>query len=665
MIAALYRRAIKPKTRRAIVLYLVPIAIAAVCAVDAMFAVDNLAVLTNGDQFFNDWEVASLTPAEPQDPDIVVVAITEDTVSQFPYRTPVDRQFVAELLNTIASRRPRAIGLDLLFDQPTEPAKDEILRSTLATIGVPLVVSYTASSNVVSERQAAFLNGYVPPRLRGLATLAADQFDVVRGIYPGETAADGTYVPSFSRALAAALGVATPDEMVPIAWHGQPARDVPAFKQYPAQLAKVLPPEWFEDKIVLIGTDLTLADRHRTPFMTVFSGGEGILPGVTIQANSLAQLLHGRKSPMVNWWLNLMIALGCGGVGAGLGLMNRPVLLRVGAGLAFAIALWSGGAALFHYSGAMIGLVAPTLSLGVAFWAMEALSGREARRQREFIRGAFSRYVSPKVVDRLINDPEKMSLQGERREMTYLFTDVANFTTLAEVLDSKEFSRLVNSYLDGVSTIVQQHDGMVDKFIGDAVFAIFNAPIDQPDHASRAVRCALDIDRFAESFRVIQSAANIEFGVTRIGVHTGTAIIGNFGSQSRFDYTAQGDAVNTASRLEGVNKHFGTRICVSGSTRDDCLVQSRAIDFRRIASVVLKGKTTALELWEPLHAGDRQKEFLARYCEAFDKIKSCPQEAMELFHTLHTESPNDPCVKFHLERLRRGLRSIDMVMSEK
>lgn len=631
------------------------------CALVALSAVNNLAMLTNADRFVQDWEVASLTPPEPQDPDIVIVAITEDTLRQFPYRSPVDRQFVSELLTTLAARSPRAIGLDLLLDQPTEPTKDQQLRATLAGIKVPLVVSYTEDPHILTEQQDAFLRGFLPLRLRGLATVAEDQFDVVRWIYPGAPGKDGQYIPGFARALAGKLGVNTPRELTPLAWRGHPSPDVPAFREFPAHLVKVLPGDWFKNKIVLIGSDITLVDRHRTPFMTVFSAGEGVLPGITIQAYSLSQLLNGRHAPGVDFWANLLLALLWAALGALLGSVERHLYVRVAAGFGAVLVLWVGGVALFHYAGLMFGLIAPTISLALAFWAMEALAGREARRQREFIQGAFSRYVSPKVVDRLIRDPTRMSLQGERRVMTYIFTDIADFTTMSELLESHELARLLNSYLDGVTQIVLNAEGMVDKYIGDAVFSIFNAPVDLPDHAERAVRCALEIDQFAELFRTKENAGGIPLGITRIGVHTGPAVIGNFGSRNRFTYTAEGDAVNTASRLEGINKHFGTRISVSDATRALC----PNIRFRPIASVVLKGKTKAVDVWEPLADGEGNLEFVTRYCEAFAKLKSGAPDALQLFTTLKAEEPEDACVELHIERLRRGDRGVEIVMTEK
>ena len=293
---------------------------------------------------------------------------------------------------------------------------------------------------------------------------------------------------------------------------------------------------------------------------------------------------------------------------------------------------------------------------------MEAFAGHEARQQREFIKGAFSRYVSPKVVDALIADPTKMSLEGERRVMTYLFTDIADFTAMSEALDSRELAHTLNTYLDGVTEIVLKYDATVSKFEGDAIFVFFNAPVDQPDHAERAVRCALDIDRFAEAFRAEEKAKGVSFGKTRIGVHTGPAVVGNFGSSMRFAYSATGDSVNTASRLEGVNKQFGTRICVSEATRALC----HGIAFRPLGSVVVKGKSVGIAVWEPLRDDEaRRSEFLSRYGQAFAQLEQLAPDAIDLFAALNEEDPSDPCVALYLARLRRGEHGAELVLEDK
>ncbi len=640
---------------------IVLLVVALLSALVAMLAVDHVSLLTGADRYLQDWETASLAPAQKQDPDIVIAAINEDTLSQFPYRSPVDRAFVANLLNALAAKHPRAIGLDLLLDQPTEPAKDDLLRKTLRDISVPLFVSYVDSKGVVDQAQRDFLDGFVPAHERAYANLGTDQSDTARWALPGAKAKDGRYVLSFARALAASVGVKTPDEQVPIVWHGRPASNDPAFAEYPAHLVPLLPADWFKNKIVLIGSDITLVDRHRTPFTTVLPGGEGMFAGIVIQAHILSQMIHGEHPPAVGWGIDFLIAFAVAAAAAGLGIVNLHLLPRIALGGALIVVLWIAAGLLFHYAGAMIGLIAPSLSAVAAFGAMDSLAGLDARRQREFIQGAFSRYVSPKVVEQLVRDPGKMSLDGERRVMTYIFTDVKNFTTMSEGLDSKDLARILNAYLDGITQIVLKYDGMVDKFIGDAVFAIFNAPVDLPDHAERAVKCALAIDDFCQQFHEEQTALGVPFGITRIGVHTGAAVVGNFGSHARFTYTAQGDAVNTASRLEALNKHFGTRLCVSNATRELC----KTIRFRPIASVVLKGKTTAVDVWEPLHDNALGDDFLARYCTAFTMTEQNSPDALTFFTALKEEAPDDPCVALHVERLSEGVRGVSIMMTEK
>jgi adenylate cyclase len=643
-------------------------------ALVALLAVAKFMPLTFVDNYVKDWEVAHLLAPEPVDPDVVLVTITEDTLRSFPYRSPIDHGYLNDLLLKIASFRPRAVGLDVLFDQPTEPAKDRALQHTLAHLGAPLVVSYPnppapGEPDIVTQSQRAYLDKFVPPALRVDLFLDKDQFGTVRRILPGRRLADGRYMPSFARGLAAAAGVKSPAQPVPIAWHGLQAKNAEPFLELPAHLVQPLPgglalpapllAAQLRNKVVLIGAHYSLEDLHPTPFSAISDIGD--LPGIVIDAHAVSQLLHHREPPQVRLRTDLAIALLMALLGGLLGMLNFHLLPRLFASLTLIAFLGWAGILLYHYDQTMIGLVAPSLALLMSFSAADSLSGRDARRQRQFIQGAFSRYVSPAVVSELIRDPDKMSLDGERRVMTYIFTDIADFTTMSEGLESKELARVLNAYLDAVTNVVLRHEGMVDKFIGDAVFAIFNAPMDLADHPERAVRCALEIDTVAQAFSREQKAAGIGFGHTRIGVHTGPAVIGNFGSSTRFNYTAQGDAVNVASRLEALNKHFGTRLCVSGATRELC----KETAFRPIASVVLKGKTVPVEVWEPLHDGAKSEEFLTRYGDAFDKLEREPEAALPLFEALAGETPDDPCVKLHVERLRRGTHGSGVVMVEK
>ncbi len=647
---------------RAYVSTVVLVVIAFGAAVGATLAVTYLMVLANTDQFVQDWEVASLAPAEPQDSRIVIVAIRESTLRQFPYRSPVDRAFLATLLSTLASHHPRAIGIDLLFDQPTEKAKDDTLRRTLRSLKIPVIVAYTDSPLIVTSEQLAYLNSFVPSNLRGEVTLPEDQYDTVRYVFPGVRDRQGRFVPGFPRAIAKAVGKPLPPGTVPIVWRGRPAGSLTTFREFPAQTAGFLPDSWLAGKIILIGADLSLReDRHRTPFAAVLPGGEGTLPGVVIHAHALSQLLDNRQPPHASWRADLLITFACALAGGLLGLVHFHIVLRLLAAALLLVLFWAGGAAIYHGGGAMIGLVTPSLAFGAGFWALDSLSGRDARRERQFIQRAFSRYVSPDVVRELIRDPARMSLQGERKTMSFLFTDIEDFTALSEKLDSRELASLLNAYFDGATQVILQWKGTVDKFIGDAVFAIFNAPLDLPDHPERAVRCALEIDRFAQDFRKAQTGLRAGLGVTRIGVHTGEAVVGNFGSSVRFAYTAQGDAVNLASRLEALNKHCGTRLCVSGATKAACT----GIEFRPISHVIVKGKTTPVDVWEPLHTGMLSQAFLDKYNLAYRMLADGNREARPVFEQLRAEMPQDACVRFHLERMHRGEWGTAIIMDQK
>ena len=309
----------------------------------------------------------------------------------------------------------------------------------------------------------------------------------------------------------------------------------------------------------------------------------------------------------------------------------------------------------------MVPLVGPTLAFAIALWLTDVVIGRAERKQRQFIQGAFSRYVSPAVVSQLAADPDSLSISGSKREVTFIFTDIAGFTTLSEGLTSEKLSEVLNEYLDGACAIILKYEGTIDKFIGDAIMSIFNAPIAQPDHAERAVKCALDLDEYAEGFRKRQNALGVPIGVTRIGLHTGSATVGNFGSSSRMDFTALGDTVNTAARTEGVNKYFGTRICVTEET----VAQCPNLTFRRIGDVVLKGKTKAVGLFQPVSAAEAASGLVPAYDAALTLLTAEDPAAVGAFDSLDATYPGDPIVAYHRARMAAGKTSALIVLEDK
>ena len=289
---------------------------------------------------------------------------------------------------------------------------------------------------------------------------------------------------------------------------------------------------------------------------------------------------------------------------------------------------------------------------------------REAHRLREAAeqaRAKLSRYFSPNLVQQLVESPESLNLGGERRNLAFVFTDLTDFTTLVETLEPLLIVSLLNEYLDAMTKIVFRHGGTVDKVVGDAVHAMFGAPLAQPDHADRAIACAMEMDEFAEAFRKQNNAGGIPLGVTRIGVHTGPAIVGNFGGEQFFDYTAHGDAINTTARLESANKHFGTRICVSGNVVD----QVKAFKGRPIGTVLLSGKVEELKLFEALTPEMARQQATAAYNEAYLKLEADDPGANQAFASLVGQYGDDPLSTFHLKRTLRGETGVRFTLSNK
>lgn len=283
----------------------------------------------------------------------------------------------------------------------------------------------------------------------------------------------------------------------------------------------------------------------------------------------------------------------------------------------------------------------------------------EERQKGKFIRKAFSRYLSRDVVDQLVADPSRFSLGGERLDITCLFTDLTGFTTLMEDSDPAQVVPVLNNYLDAMCMIAQKNGGTIDKIVGDALHVFFGAPLRIADHAEKAVRCAIDMDAGAREFQYTESARAIGFGGTRIGVHSGLAVVGNFGGEAFFDYTAYGDSVNTASRLESANAQLGTRLCVSGETARQC----PSISFRPIGSLVLKGKTQPVEAFEPVLP--EMATPLEDYLRVYRSIESGEPDGIDALKALSAAYPLDPILRLYVERAEASEFGIQFMFAEK
>ena len=283
---------------------------------------------------------------------------------------------------------------------------------------------------------------------------------------------------------------------------------------------------------------------------------------------------------------------------------------------------------------------------------------REVRRRQieaERAHASLSRFFSPEIARRLAADVEG-GMEVQWRDVATLFTDITGFTSLVESAAPQTLGELLNEYVGGMTEIVFAHEGTVAKIIGDAIQVLFNAPGDQPDYATRAVACAHDLDAWAEDFSSRWKARGVNFGATRIGAHAGPALVGNFGGNRFFDYTAYGDSINIAARLEAANKHLGTRICVSSSVAE----AAENFQGRPVGELMLRGRSEPLRAFEPLPRAKFEAPVTALYSEAFAKMEAGDAAAMPAFAALVGMHADDPLAGFHLKRLLNGAKGIRM-----
>lgn len=397
------------------------------------------------------------------------------------------------------------------------------------------------------------------------------------------------------------LGVSFGDRVVPTDEAGQitvnfrgPAYTFPHIPAVDVLEGRRL--EELRDKYLLIGTSAAgLLDLRATPFSSVY-------PGVEVHANVIDNVLKGDPFSY-DYFTELgltytLIVLG--------GLLLTALLayssaLVGGLGAVMLIVITVAGNYFFFFKRhELVGMVYPLATIISLFMVVTFFNYFYEGREKRFISKAFGRYVSPQVVAQLRANPEQLSLRGEQKELTVLFSDIRGFTTISEGMDSAQLGLFMNEYLTAMSNIVMAHSGTVDKFIGDAVMAIWGAPLNDDAHAVHAVQAAFAMNSRLEELRpqwLARGLPAIEIG---IGINTGLMSVGNFGSEQRFDYTVMGDNVNLASRLEGSNKTYGTRVIISESTRK---ALGDGFCCRLIDVVKVKGKAQPVKIYEPLCAG--------------------------------------------------------------
>ena len=534
--------------------------------------------------------LASWTAAPPPDVGVLVVGLDEPSLAALNLTPPLPRRLHAQLVQALSAAGASALGIDMLFAAPQSPADDAALAAALQG-RMPVVLA--AADVAVNTSQVAHYRQTVPsvfPAARqGSVAVQPDDDGVLRLAPTQDDALWQELARSGGRKFqppqqGALLRYYAPEAPLPYAHYTQAL-----------EAGQALPPAAVQGRLVLLGqnTPVDGVDQFATPLRAL---GAGTQAGVLVHATALVNGLAGDwvvPAHPAGPWLQAALAVAC----------VAAVTRRWRGGRAAAI---SGGLAMLALAGGVWAYLAgvwwtalPTLA-GLALHLNLGAAGsywREHRR-REQLRADFARYVPAAVVDALVADGAQPGVQGERRVLTLLFSDLAGFTAASEHLPPEEVARALNAYFSRMTHTVHQHGGTLDKFIGDAVMAFWNAPLPEPAHAARALACAQAMQRDMEALRAQWQGTPFADVHLRIGLHTGEAAVGHLGSHERFTYTAVGDAVNTAARLEGANKAFGTGVLLSGAT-ESALPAGDPLRAHLLwlDTVVLAGRSTGMDVY--------------------------------------------------------------------
>jgi len=587
--------------------------------------------------------VFSLREAPAPHPSVVVVAVDEKAVKRYG-RWPWSRQLLAQLIDRIQASGAGLIGLDIVFTQEESPQADQALAEVFQNSASAIVGGYffrTSQTKPMSEQahelwwenRIRLLRlmpgadmGILPemPAVEGnLASMAANLdaqgfFNAIEdddGLFrhaPLLMRHDNALFPSLAlQALSFAkkqsirvtldsygvAGLSVGKLTIPVDEEGglalnfyHPEQDIPLISAADI-LEKNVAHGALAGRIVFVGvTEIGIADVLPTPLLPSY-------PGVLLHATAVSNVLQGFHLHGANTVLMLNVAMMFGFPLLLVILMisaRRIVTMTLGSMLVLA-----GSIGLFYYlvggQGFLVSVVYPVISLVIGFMVFQVYYVLTSQFRNRFLTRAFSSYVSPVLVKQLIEDPDRLVLGGEKRRITILFSDIRSFTTLSETMSPERLVEMLNQYLGVMTDIVMKNHGTLDKYIGDALMAFFNAPLDVQDHATHAANVALEMQHRLTELNILFEEKYGRQLAIGIGLHTGYAVVGNLGAKKRFDYTAIGDTVNLGSRLESATKQYATPILISDDTRKEL---GDSFVCRAIDRIQVKGKTEAVKVFE-------------------------------------------------------------------
>jgi len=575
-----------------------------------------------------------------------------------PLNAPWDRALHAQLVDKLTASGAKAIVFDVVFSDPAVNGPEADRK---------LAEAFAASKRVIiaadNERVGAAMSKFRPPievLLKTAAQIGSAEVVPSRDLIIRQHAAGPPHEQLSSLGWTAAefIGAVRLDKTgaePPDRWlqYYAPADSLPLIGYYDA--LKGDQPDLFRDKVVFVGARVLThfagerKDEYPTPY-TFLRPETPFISGVEIQATAFVNLVRG------DWWRRASSPTETAVIVL-LGALLGYVLMQARPWSATALALVASGAvllasyALLRRGNVWFPWLVPVTQVAVVWVASVTVNSFRLYLERRLYEQTLALYLSPKLVKKFMDDEKFRQPGAEKQTITILFSDIANFTSISEGMDSDELAKLMNRYFEkAVKDAIHATDGTVVKYIGDAIFSFWNAPDQQTDHAARACEAAL---RFRD--QGVQHANGRPL-VTRIGLHTGVANVGNFGSMERIDYTALGESVNLASRMEGLNKHLGTTVLITGATKAET---GDRFATRSLGKFRLKGFEKSVEVFELLgQKSGTPEQWLIDFDSALKAFTRGELDAAEReFRKVLELRKEDGAARFYLERIQE-LRAV-------
>lgn len=639
-----------------------------------------------------DWRFSFRGPLPIQDSPIVIVAIDDQAYNVLPERWPWPRSYYARVIENLTEAGAAVIGVDVILDNRDSyhPENDSMLASAIQSAGNVVLAGKIEQS---SRLQTYFYKVEPLPLLLqaagnswGLGSIQIDDDGFYRRYIIAQEHG-GELLPSFATAVIRkfmnygsdvllertddgfqfeAFHIATYDKSTMLINFAGPEGTFPVYSFESViddttfdlgddndldYFEELLAEEVFKGKIVLIGSTVAeFHDNFPTPFLN-FKGQPKEMPGVEIHANAINTILNGLYLKQPNYLLYLLIVLALVFLVQFLSLRLSTLLSTILTALIIIIYIAAQFFIFIKFS-MVVGIVLPVIAIFLSYVTNNIYQYVLTQKEKKMIVGAFERYVPEKVVKELLDHPEKLTLGGEERFMTVLFSDIADFTSISETMTPKELVHLINEYLTEMTNVILDHDGIIDKYIGDAIMAEFGAPVHYEGHALNACLAALHMQsKLSELSKKLEKEKRPVIK-SRIGINSGNMVVGNMGSNKVFNYTVMGDEVNLASRLEGANKIFGTYIMISENTFN---AVKETLDARPLDMIRVKGKEKPVNVFELLgrKTGDGYfRDSLATYINGIRYYHDRKwDQAAECFKYCLKLHPEDGPSKLYLRRV--------------